>query len=189
MPQEGMSQNVPPCAVFHAGPSKKMNWFTTTGEGGARDAGTRPGADAMCGNAVMYDAGKIISFGGAPAYSESDATKSSILITLTGTAVATKPVGGLNVARGFANGVVLPDGKVLAVGGQARPIPFSDENSALESGVSPQLKKIRLLECCCGIEFCKVEWWHFWCCCTAMHVGRHGRAFLSAVCQEFIVLA
>jgi galactose oxidase len=119
-----------------------MNWFTTTGEGGARDAGTRPGADAMCGNAVMYDAGKIITFGGAPAYSESDATKSSILITLTGTAVATKPVGALNVARGFANGVVLPDGKVLAVGGQARPIPFSDENSALESGVSPQLKKI-----------------------------------------------
>jgi galactose oxidase len=121
-----------------------MNWFTTAGQGGARDAGDRPGADAMCGNAVMYDAGKIITFGGAPAYSESAAVANSVLITLTGTTVATKTVGALKRARGFAHGIVLPDGKVLAVGGQARPNPFSDDDPALEAGVSRHNKTFLL---------------------------------------------
>ena len=56
-------------AVFHAGPSRQMNWITTTGTGtitGAGDRGDSP--DAMNGNAVMYDIGKILTVGGATAY-------------------------------------------------------------------------------------------------------------------------
>jgi galactose oxidase len=123
------------CAVFHGGPSKQMNWFTTAGQGGTRVAGTRPGQDAMCGSAVMYDAGKIITFGGATSYQDADATDNSVLITLQGTQVTTKTVGAMLRARSFATGIALPNGKVMAIGGQARPVPFSDATAALESGV------------------------------------------------------
>ena len=44
-----------------------MNWYTTTGSGTTKPAGQRgTDADAMCGNAVMYDAanGKILTAGG-----------------------------------------------------------------------------------------------------------------------------
>lgn len=53
--------------VFQAGPSKAMNWYGTSGSGSVASAGLRGNAaDAMCGNAVMYDAvaGKIVTFGG-----------------------------------------------------------------------------------------------------------------------------
>src|SRR5260370_4548520 len=57
--------------VFQAGPSKQMNWITTTGSGTITGAGDRgSSADAMNGNAVMYDIGKILTVGGAPAYED-----------------------------------------------------------------------------------------------------------------------
>ncbi|WP_228561614.1 galactose oxidase-like domain-containing protein [Catenulispora rubra] len=37
----------------------------------------------------------------------------------------------MSFARSFANSVVLPDGKVLVVGGQAYPVPFSDNQSVM----------------------------------------------------------
>jgi galactose oxidase len=82
----------------------------------------------------MYDAGKIITFGGATAYADADATTRSVLITLVGTTVTTKTVGSMGRARSFGTGVALPDGKVLAIGGQARPVPFSDATAAFETG-------------------------------------------------------
>jgi len=47
--------------VFHAGPSKQMNWITTTGSGSITGAGNRSDSqDALNGNAGMYDIGKIL---------------------------------------------------------------------------------------------------------------------------------
>ena len=55
--------------VFHAGPSRQMNWITTTGNGSITSAGLRSDSpDAMNGDAVMYDVGKILTVGGATAY-------------------------------------------------------------------------------------------------------------------------
>lgn len=57
--------------IFQAGPSKAMNWYGTNGTGSHAAAGDRVGdGDAMCGNAVMYDAtaGKILVTGGAIDY-------------------------------------------------------------------------------------------------------------------------
>src|SRR5262249_15576262 len=71
--------------VFHAGPSKQMNWITTSGSGSIRSAGTRAdSADAMNGNAVMYDVGKILTLGGATAYEDAPATKRAYKIDITG---------------------------------------------------------------------------------------------------------
>ena len=72
-------------SIFHAGPSKKMNWIFTeptpdglvTGDGLVKPGGFRqdkdtgiPHGDAVCGITSMYDAenGVILTAGGAPNY-------------------------------------------------------------------------------------------------------------------------
>jgi galactose oxidase len=122
--------------VFHAGPSRTMHWITTAGSGSITSAGTRADApDMMNGNAVVYDIGKILTVGGAPSYQDSDATARAYTVDINGAAPVTKRVSDLASPRAFVNSVVLPDGKVLTIGGQPRPVPFTDTNAAM----SPEL--------------------------------------------------
>ncbi|MEU5259627.1 discoidin domain-containing protein [Amycolatopsis sp. NPDC021455] len=118
--------------VFHAGPSKQMHWVSTTGPGSVTGAGARgDSADAMNGNAVMYDIGKILTVGGAPAYDDSDATNRAYTVDITTGTAKVARVGDMAFARAFANSVVLPDGTVVVIGGQARAVPFSDQTAVL----------------------------------------------------------
>ncbi|KAI5922642.1 galactose Oxidase, W290h mutant [Camillea tinctor] len=119
-------------SVFQAGPSRKMNWYNVSGDTGSwKAAGTRASdPDSMCGNAVMFDAvnGLILTAGGSPNYSDSDATANTHLIELgaVGDAPAVTQLPSMSHARAFANGVALPDGTVLIVGGQSHAEPFTD---------------------------------------------------------------
>ncbi len=77
--------------VFQAGPSKQMNWITTTGRGTITGAGHRgSSADAMNGNAVMYAVGKIVTLGGATAYQDAgsvvdvQATRRAYVVNISG---------------------------------------------------------------------------------------------------------
>jgi galactose oxidase len=131
--------------VFHAGPSKQTNWITTTGNGSITFAGDRgDSADAMNGNATMYDVGKILTAGGATAYQDygsavdTQATNRAYTIDISGG--PKKPVvfartSDMTYARAFSSSVVLPDGKVLVVGGQQHPQTFTDTGAVL----SPEL--------------------------------------------------
>jgi len=142
-------------AVFHAGPSAQMNWITTsTGTGTIQSAGNR-GADpySINGNAVLYDVGKILKVGGAPAYSQDQgtayATNSAYLIDITAgvgkTPTVTK-LTSMSYQRAFSNAVVLPDGEVVVVGGQSVPEPFTDNAAILVPEIwSPVTKTFRLL--------------------------------------------
>ena len=149
--------------VFQAGPSDQMNWFETTGAGSTVSAGVRGDAeDAMNGNAVMYDAGKILTLGGAKAYGYVDpatgtnpvaATRSARTVDVSGT-VPGGPVkapvvvrqGDMAKARGFLNSVVLPDGTVLATGGQSTVAPFTDTDAQLSAELwSPEARGFRTL--------------------------------------------
>ncbi|MFT0173167.1 ricin-type beta-trefoil lectin domain protein [Paraburkholderia mimosarum] len=118
--------------VFHAGPSQAMHWFDTAGNGNVTDAGNRANDnDAMNGNAVMYDVGKILAVGGAPSYQQSTATSNATLIDIsTGTATATT-LPSMHYQRAFANSVILPNGQVVVVGGQTFAQPFSDDTAIL----------------------------------------------------------
>jgi galactose oxidase len=118
--------------VFHAGPSQAMHWFDTAGNGFVTDAGKRANdTDAMNGNAVMYDIGKILAVGGAPSYEQSNATSNATLIDIsTGTATATA-LAPMSYTRAFSSSVVLPNGQVVVVGGQAFAQPFSDDTAVL----------------------------------------------------------
>ncbi|MEV6237603.1 galactose oxidase-like domain-containing protein [Lentzea sp. NPDC051838] len=108
-----------------------MHWIDTAGRGKVTDAGTR-GNDAMNGNAVMYDIGKILTVGGAPAYDDSDASAAAYTVDITGNTPTVRRVADMAAARALQNSVVLPDGTVVVVGGQTRAVLFSDQNSVLE---------------------------------------------------------
>ena len=126
--------------VLQAGPSKQMNWITTNGAGSITPAGHRgTSGDAMNGNAVSYDIGKVITLGGSPSYQNSPATNAAYRITISKTVTTKGPVerarttqvGSMAHARAFANSVVLPNGEVVTMGGQTYAVPYSDQNSIL----------------------------------------------------------
>ena len=125
-------------SVFHAGPSRSMNWYGLEGTGSVSPAGRRAdAADAMCGVAAMYDAtrGLILAAGGSPDYQDSDATRNAYRIELGDDGPGGEPsvakLPPMAHARAFGSAVVLPDGTVLVVGGQAYAVPFTDTTPAL----------------------------------------------------------
>jgi galactose oxidase len=117
--------------VFHAGPSAEMHWITTSGNGSITSAGSR-GDDAFAinGNAVLYDVGTVLKTGGGAAYQSGSATTSTYVIKIAATPTVTK-IAPMAYARSFSNGVVLPNGQVVIVGGQTMPVPFSDATAIL----------------------------------------------------------
>jgi galactose oxidase len=122
--------------VFQAGPSKAMNWYSTTGNGAQSAAGLRANdTDAMTGTATMYDAvaGKILTLGGSSDYQNSYATANAHIITLgsPNTTTSVTPINPMWYPRAFSNAIVLPDGNVFIVGGQSYAVPFSDANSSM----------------------------------------------------------
>lgn len=113
-----------------------MNWYDTAGTGSTTGAGNRADDDdAMCGNAVMYDAvaGKILTAGGSTDYSDDNARSNAYIITIgtPKTNPTVTKVPNMAFARGFANGVVLPDGTVFVTGGQSFVKPFTDTTAQL----------------------------------------------------------
>ncbi|MFB7462514.1 discoidin domain-containing protein [Streptomyces sp. NPDC056224] len=118
--------------VLQLGPSKQMNWISTGGTGSITPAGSRADSgDAMTGNAVAYDIGKLLTLGGSPAYEKTPATRRAYTVDISGGQVQAARTGDMEHARGFSNSVVLPDGKVAVFGGQSSPVPFSDATSVL----------------------------------------------------------
>ena len=124
--------SIPGGKVLHAGPSRKMHLLDVSGNGSITPAGTRADdADAMNGNAVMFDVGKILTVGGAPNYENDDATTSAFVIAASGNNVSARRVSSMTSQRAYHNSVVLPNGEVIVVGGQAYPAVFSDAQSAM----------------------------------------------------------
>jgi YVTN family beta-propeller protein len=118
--------------LLHAGPSAQMNWIDTRGEGASTPAGSR--ADdtyAVNGSVVMYEPGKILKTGGAPAYDNADASPGAYLIDTTQGDAQVRRLAPMSYARAFHNSVVLPNGQVLVIGGQTYAAPFSDNTSVL----------------------------------------------------------
>lgn len=55
--------------IFHAGPSRQMHWIDVEGNGTITPSVLRgDDTDAMNGNAVMFDIGKILKVGGSSSY-------------------------------------------------------------------------------------------------------------------------
>ncbi|KAJ5660996.1 uncharacterized protein N7484_000368 [Penicillium longicatenatum] len=119
--------------AFQAGPSKAMNWYYTGGSGDVSPAGERTGDnDAMCGNAVMFDNGKILAMGGSPDYEDQLATNYAAVISIGEpgqNATVQKTSNQMYYKRTFHSSVVLPDGSVFVNGGQEKGLPFNEAGS------------------------------------------------------------
>ena len=144
--------------VFQAGPSKNMNWYTITGKGGWKEAGTRTPSDgitdddAMCGEAVMYDAvgGHIVTFGGATWYEKGGRASNNAFVLTLGEPNATvevERVERMSHNRTYASAIVVPNGDVFVSGGQfGVPEVFVDKNPVLQAEMfSPTTGKYSLL--------------------------------------------
>jgi galactose oxidase len=118
--------------VFQAGPGVDMHWIDTNGNGSVTAAGRRgDDGSSMNGNAVMYDIGKILKVGGAPAYEEVDASAAAYTIDISGGTARVKKLAPMNYPRAMHNSVVLPNGQVIISGGQTYVKIFSDDRSVL----------------------------------------------------------
>jgi galactose oxidase len=122
-------------SVFQAGPGIDQHWYGTKGTGSVVKAATRDTDDAMCGIFVMYDAvkGQILSAGGAPDYTQSDATAHAHITTIGEPykPSAVERIPDMAFPRAFSNAVVLPDGTVLVTGGQRRALVFTNTDGTL----------------------------------------------------------
>jgi YVTN family beta-propeller protein len=122
--------------VLHAGPQANMAWIDTQGDGAVQAIGPRgDDTDAVTGNVVMYDTGRILKAGGMSGIGgDNTASRSAYVIDVNGGA-STRKVGAMNYARTFHNSVVLPNGQVIVVGGQTRGVAFSNDFAVLPAEV------------------------------------------------------
>ena len=101
--------------VFEAGPSKQSRYLSTAGLGAWSNVALHifP-ASRDYGPAMMYESGKVLVIGGAD-----PPTATAETIDLNAAAPAWKSTGSMHSARRQHNAVILPDGKVLVVGGSS----------------------------------------------------------------------
>ena len=101
--------------VFDAGPSRQSRYLNTSGTGSwSNVAVTNFGASRDYGPILMYDVGKVLAVGGSD-----PPTATAEIIDLNATTPAWKFTGSMHFARRQHNAVILPDGKVLIVGGSS----------------------------------------------------------------------
>ena len=126
--------------LIHFGPTDTMHWVSPDGTGSVSNTGTVvPGGHyPKEGSWVMYNEGRILVVGGgtSTANNASDTTTGNstnaayTVDVRTGTPVVT-PVASMTFKRQFANGVVLPNGEVMIMGGNTSGLKFNDTGSIL----------------------------------------------------------
>jgi YVTN family beta-propeller protein len=122
--------------VLYAGPAPDMKWINTNGTGSVRDAGRRGNdVQSILGNTVMYDTGKVFKAGGGETNANTTPNSNAYVIDVTTGAAITQPVGNMIYPRGFQNSVVLPDGKIVIIGGQSYLQAFADSDSVMASEI------------------------------------------------------
>lgn len=120
--------------VFQSGPMQTMHWFDTAGQGDVEQIGARLGGDQarMFGSAVMYDIGKILITGGNDPSQEEPSSDKAMTVDLNGAAPVIQETMPMLHNRTFQDSVVLPDGRVMVIGGTTAAKLFNDEGSVLQ---------------------------------------------------------
>jgi hypothetical protein len=123
--------------VFISGPTPNMQWYDLSGNGSIQAAGTR-GNDTFSQNdtTVMFDQGKLLKAGGNVNYDRTNAAQSpssatAYVIDINSDTAQVHQVASMVRGRAFCNGVVLPDGEVLVVGGLDNGKAFTDVGAVL----------------------------------------------------------
>ncbi len=124
--------------IFVPGPTPNMQWYDLSGTGSVSSAGKRLDDGFSQNDAtVMFNVGKLLKAGGNPNYDGAGAsttpssTNSYVIDINGGGTAAVHKTAPLRRGRAYANGVVLPDGEVLVVGGLDNGKAFSDAGAVL----------------------------------------------------------
>ncbi len=119
----------PDGSLFHSGPTTNLlSLDLYTNSNATIPHGKRESEDVhrLYNTTVMYDIGKmLIAGGGKPALN------SAMTIDLNGSSPVVTPTEPMTYARSMQDSVVLPNGKVLVIGGNSSGIQFSDEGTQL----------------------------------------------------------
>ncbi|HEX7286176.1 MAG TPA: galactose oxidase-like domain-containing protein [Candidatus Angelobacter sp.] len=101
--------------VFQAGPNRQTRYLSTAGTGVWSNVALKNFTSTRTyGPGVMYEAGKILVVGGGD-----PPTATAETIDLNAATPVWRSTGSMHFARRQHNAVVLPDGKVLIVGGSS----------------------------------------------------------------------
>jgi galactose oxidase len=125
-----------------------MHWITTAGNGTLVPSILRgDDTDAMNGNAVMYDVGKLLTIGGAKNYDDGPGSRRAYMIDINGAeATVKRTANDMQFARALINSVVLPNGEVVVIGGQSAVKLFTDNDAILEAEIwTPSTERFRTL--------------------------------------------
>jgi len=131
--------------VFHAGPTPKMHLIDTQNLGSIRQVGPElHDWYPKHGITVMYEKGKILVAGGAISGNNLQSTSKAMIIDINGSSPIITPIDSMHFARKFHNGVILPNGEVLVIGGNTSGIKFNDAGTVLPAEIwNPRTKKWR----------------------------------------------
>ena len=117
--------------LLHSGPTPQMHWINPTA--GDYAATGVPVTDFYHkhGTTVMYDEGRLLTAGGWISGNDIASTSQAFTVDLNGPAPVVAATQPMNFPRKFHNGVILPTGEVLVVGGNTSGQKFSDNGSVL----------------------------------------------------------
>ncbi len=123
--------------VFQGGPAPSWHLFDPIAGTATQPLGQLAGTRArMYGNAVSYDVGKVMLLGGADRRESAPTTTANVyLVDLNGPTPVVTTGPAMHHARAVLNSVTLPNGEVLAIGGNTSGKIFSDEGSVFAAEV------------------------------------------------------
>ncbi|MDQ4122311.1 MAG: DUF1929 domain-containing protein [Acidobacteriota bacterium] len=127
MPYYPWLQAAPNGNAFYFGPDNNLRYLNTSGAGSWQYLGTRDGLNRDYGSYAMYDIGKILASGGE------SSVKHTVVIDINNGTPQVSRAADLALGRRQHNLTVLPDGTVLATGGNSSGEPYVD----LGAGVYP----------------------------------------------------
>jgi galactose oxidase len=124
--------------LFLPGPTPNMQWYDLGNDGSVTSAGRR-GDDEFSQSdvTVPFAPGKLLKAGGNPMYNSGtdkqywpSSRNSYVIDVSSGSAVVTK-IAPMKYPRTFANGVVLPNGQIVVMGGLDNGSGFSVDGAIL----------------------------------------------------------
>ena len=122
--------------VFHSGPTPKMHSISTKGLGSVTKVGPEISSwYPKHGTTVMFDEGKLLVAGGAISSSNSKSTNKAMVIDINNEEPKVTQINSMNYSRKFQNGVMLPTGEVLVIGGNSLGRKFDDSGSILPAEI------------------------------------------------------
>ena len=136
--------------LFLSGPTDNFYWIDPNGAStnNVAFAGARIANDRMrlWGNSIMYRPGLLLITGGRDMRLTPPATNQAMVVNINSANPITTLVAPMNYARVYHHTLTLPNGEVLAVGGNTSALKFTDEGSILTPEMwNPVTNQWRLL--------------------------------------------